>query len=381
MALINKLSAIGNAIREKTGGTQLLTLDAMPNEIRSISGGGSGGGYEPTDEDLTYTGHCSYLFAYDHNKKLIDLYADRIKIHHDSGVCSYMFEQYSGESLKGITISSADDMTTTGAGGEYMFDNCYNLTELPTIEYWLVGRMSGLFYNCHSLREVPDEFFANFDWSFIEKSSTSTSYIQAHRQYSNCYSLRKASLILLQHCTSDRITSAYSCIYAGTFYSCYALDSITDLPVGHKDLSSDAFNNTFISCNRLNNMTFAPYEGTVAWKNQAINLSNGVGYAPFSFYMTDYNSGITADKEVIDAISYAELKNDPDWFTCDVAYSRYNRDSAIATINSLPTTTGTGCTISFEGAAGSLTDGGAINTLTEEEIAVAAAKGWTVSLI
>ena len=38
-------------------------------------------------------------------------------------------------------------------------------------------------------------------------------------------------------------------------------------------------------------------------------------------------------------------------------------------------------TIKFRGEAGALTDGGAINTLTEEEIAVAAAKGWTVSIV
>lgn len=33
------------------------------------------------------------------------------------------------------------------------------------------------------------------------------------------------------------------------------------------------------------------------------------------------------------------------------------------------------------GKAGSKTDGGAINTMTAEEIAVAAAKGWTVTLV
>ena len=42
MALTEKLSNIGNAIREKTGKTELLTLDEMPNEIKGISGGGSG---------------------------------------------------------------------------------------------------------------------------------------------------------------------------------------------------------------------------------------------------------------------------------------------------------------------------------------------------
>lgn len=40
MALTDKLSAIGNAIRAKTGKTDKLTLDQMPGEIASITGGG-----------------------------------------------------------------------------------------------------------------------------------------------------------------------------------------------------------------------------------------------------------------------------------------------------------------------------------------------------
>ena len=41
MALTNKLTAIGNAIRGKTGKTELLTLDQMPTEISNIQGGGT----------------------------------------------------------------------------------------------------------------------------------------------------------------------------------------------------------------------------------------------------------------------------------------------------------------------------------------------------
>lgn len=40
MVLTDKLSAIGSAIREKTGGTELLTLDAMPVAIQGIQAGG-----------------------------------------------------------------------------------------------------------------------------------------------------------------------------------------------------------------------------------------------------------------------------------------------------------------------------------------------------
>ena len=42
MALTDKLTAIANAIRGKTGGTKKLTLDEMVAAINSISGGGGG---------------------------------------------------------------------------------------------------------------------------------------------------------------------------------------------------------------------------------------------------------------------------------------------------------------------------------------------------
>ena len=53
MALTDKLSAIGSAIREKTGGTELLTLDEMPTAIQGISG--SGDIPAPTQDELTFS--------------------------------------------------------------------------------------------------------------------------------------------------------------------------------------------------------------------------------------------------------------------------------------------------------------------------------------
>ena len=66
--------------------------------------------------------------------------------------------------------------------------------------------------------------------------------------------------------------------------------------------------------------------------------------------------------------------------------SVYNHDSAVETINSLPDTSaylaekGGTNTIKFYSDQGANTEGGAIGNLTAEEIAVAAAKGWTVAL-
>ena len=128
-----------------------------------------------------------------------------------------------------------------------------------------------------------------------------------------------------------------------------------------------------------------PY--VVKWKSQVIDLSPRIGYSDDIASILNYNSGITADKEVKDDATYQALKNDADWFTTNIAYSRYNHDSAVATINTLPDTSaylataGGTNTIKFKGESGSATDGGAINTLTEAEIAVATAKGWTVSLV
>ena len=50
MALINKLENIGEALREKTGKSDLLTLDEMVEEIKAIEGGGGGEALPPAEE-------------------------------------------------------------------------------------------------------------------------------------------------------------------------------------------------------------------------------------------------------------------------------------------------------------------------------------------
>ena len=113
-----------------------------------------------------------------------------------------------------------------------------------------------------------------------------------------------------------------------------------------------------------------------------------IGYVNKNAYIVSNNPEyFLTDKEIKDDATYQALKNDPDAWTRDQAYSFYNHDSAVETINSLPDTSaflaeqGGTNTIKFRGNLGSNTDGGAINTMTAEEIAVATAKGWTVTFV
>lgn len=397
MALINKLEAIGDAIREKTGKEDLLTLDQMPVEIRSIETGGGGGGYEPPAEAFILTGNLTYKFSNNGWNWFINDFGDKITTNNITDA-SYMFNYSStlSEIPFEINLNKCTEFSN-------MFNGCNKLRELPVVRGVLpapTGSYSGtldlsaLFWYCYSIREIPDDFFITLAgeeyWKVAKNYRGNRSNI-----FSNCYSLRKLPDISMLVTTE---TSTYNTLYYMNNLS--SLDELINIPVyDTSTFTSNGFQNFGTNCCRVKNITFEVNEdGTpkvVNWKNQTINLKSAVGY-PSAFYMENNiltnNSGITADKAVYDDASYQALKDDPDWYvnysaTNQYRYSRYNHDSAVNTINSLPDTSaylasaGGTNTIKFLGVAGEATDGGAINTLTEEEIAVATAKGWTVTLV
>ena len=245
-----------------------------------------------------------------------------------------------------------------------------------------------LFNGCNRLREIPYDWFwkvvPNQDWwearSKVECNNNGI--------FSGCASLRELPDISMlgQGGTNPS--------YPHSLQMLYTVNSINNIPVGTMTLTTNKISNYFgYACYRANNLTFQTNEDgtpkTANWTNQTMNLNYYLGYASSrdEDSIIVFNSGITKDKKVYDDATYQALKNDPDWYTLDINYSRYNHDSAVNTINSLPDTSaylasnGGTNTITFTGNSGALTDGGAINTLTEEEIAVATAKGWTVSLV
>lgn len=376
----SNLTNIANAIRGKNGETTTYKPSEMAAAITAISGGS---GPEIPDSAFVISGNCIYWDYYGRFDDFITAYKNKWSSSNIKN-CSSMFE---GSQLTEIPFELNFDTNNQSANA--MFRGCEKITKIPKLNNLKPNDTSNLFERCERLRTIPNDFTNNWNFSYIDNQTSQWNCPQSKMFY-NCYSLRSIPIGLISH-GNKYIYYNYSYFYNG-FTHCYVLDELVNLPIPYTQATwnNNSFSNTFTYCERLKNITFAkqddgtPY--TVNWKNQAISLIYNVGYAETNSIILNHNSGITADKEVTDDASYQALKNDPDWFTCDIAYSRYNHDSAVATINSLPdtsaylTSAGGTNTIKFKGASGSATDGGAINTLTEEEIAVATAKGWTVTL-
>lgn len=394
------LTAIGDAIRGKEGSTELVPVNDMATRISSIQGGGGGADIEP----IVLEGICTYACAGNLSGYLINSFPNKITTKAITNA-SYLFHY--NKIIKSIPFdinikegsTYANNMFTYCAKLEHipdldfkhtsyvdyteMFMDCKALKSLPKIYNAYPGAMARIFSGCTNLRYIPDDFFDTWNFNRPMTSSTNTCNI-----FAGCYSLRKIPSSLFERYYDWATTTGTYSTYKEFVYNCATLDEVVDLPVATKSLTSNTFQNTINNCYRLKRFTFKMNDDgtpkTAKWKSQLLLVPENVGCCAQTtkHTITDYNSGITADKEVTDDATYQALKNDPDWFTTNIAYSRYNHDSAVETINSLPDTSATGTnTIKFKGAAGSLTDGGAIENLTAEEIAVATAKGWTVTLV
>ena len=377
MALTDKLTNIANAIRQKSGTTEKLTLDAMPTAISALS---TGGGADIPDELFVISGNCSY---WNYNGKwdnFITTFSNRWNTNNITSAPRMFCES----KLETIPFELNFDNTSPRDCSE-LFNGCRNLKEIRKIINMYPSDTTYMFSGCVSLRYLPQ--LENINLTRIHTYQ----YSSCSSTFSNCNSLRSIPEDLLKQLYQEKASSIYNSVFYSCFSNCYVLDEIKGLNPISNTTTSNMFSYTFNNCSRLKNIIFAIQEDgmsyEVSWKSQVIDLSSSIGYASSNTPILNHNSGITADKEVVDDATYQALKNDADWFSCNIAYSRYNHDSAVATINTLPDTSaylasaGGTNTIKFRGDSGSATDGGAINTLTEAEIAVATAKGFSVSLV
>lgn len=205
------------------------------------------------------------------------------------------------------------------------------------------------------------------------------------------------------------------------FDSCYWLKKIIgcayDSHINGNKITTNTFSNAFRQTCSLHHLTFYQPNnqvGVMNASNQVIDLTtagfwneknvwhfreNGLNnyspaikqwfntmygeHAPIYIDITMINDSDIIDK-MLNENSIAGGKQNGSNMTADPTMATYNRQSAIETINSLPDTSaaGGGNTIKFKATAGSaygtLYD---MSELTAAEIAVATAKGWTVSLV
>lgn len=277
---------------------------------------------------------------------------------------------------KYITTSELSDIS-------YMFYEC-EAKEIPFKLNGTILNMSNLFVFCDA-KTIADDCLSNLK---LPTDKSSLRYIQANSMFSGCSSLRKLPQLDFLGGFKACLPSSYMySFYYEAFRWCCCLDEITNIPVIYDWATNRNWFNeeTFHYCQRASRITFGTVYNNNKWIYQVVDLSNEVGYCSVAGNIV--RAGIPYSKGVNDDTKYQALKNDPDWFSIGWNYSRYNKVSAIETINSLPdcsalaTSQNATNTIKFRGNAGAKTDGGAINTMTEEEIAVATAKGWTVSFV
>lgn len=164
MALTDKLSAIGDAIRAKTGKTATMTLDEMPTEIASIETGGGGG---ELDDLLT-----NKLTALNSNATSIRQFAFRgatgLKSVNLPKATSIATNAFYGSNITSVNlplVKSIGDNAFTNcgqlpsivlpsltSGSSYMLRYCYKLLTVDL--HVLTNIVANMFGDCRRLTTV-----------------------------------------------------------------------------------------------------------------------------------------------------------------------------------------------------------------------------------
>ena len=189
MALTNKLTAIANAIRAKTGSTAKLTLDQMPAAIASIETGGGGG--DNLEEFITRTiktfSNSSITkigdSAFESCEKLTSVNCPAVtKIGHAAFQYNYS-----------LTSINFGDVTSIGMNA---FANCPYITEADFP--YVTELEGGTFYQCKNLTNV---------------NIPNVTKVQL-KDFSECYALTKLDLPSVTY------------IYTQAFYYSEALEAV-----------------------------------------------------------------------------------------------------------------------------------------------------------
>ena len=169
MALTDKLTAIGDAIREKTGSTAKLSLDQMVDEIEGISAGGG----DTSVEDAFFTGKSTPYT----NTRITTL------------------RNYAFKDCYFLTSINVPNVTTAGAQAFY---SCSGLSELILDN--LTTATNSMCYNCRNmitfsaatLTDVPQDIFGSCNKLANVNLPSATNIGKS--AFNACYALKKLEL-------------------------------------------------------------------------------------------------------------------------------------------------------------------------------------------
>ena len=260
MALTDKLFAIGDAIREKTGKNDLLALDQMPNEIRNIGGGGG------TDiEPIVLTGDQSYGCVGYLAGECIKRYGNTISTV-DITNANQLFYMTSAKSIPFSINFKPDENVNLFQ----MFCSAKQLETLPVINHAKPYSMASFCRECINLREIPENLIDNWDLEYCHNNTSN----DMSQMFYNCASLRKIPSSVLKQLYHKKSTYNSNSMYYQTFYACYNLDEIRDLNISIGPYTSNMLSGIVGYTNCLKSFTFAMNDdGTpkiAEWKNQVL---------------------------------------------------------------------------------------------------------------
>lgn len=356
--------ALGITAHDKSGELIIGTMASSPDA--------------PTVSELTIGGDLSYWDNQGAWDWFITKYGDQITVDSNNKITS-LANAFQYSKLEEIPINFICNMIKDNSIS-YMFNGATKLKTLPSITGVVGGMTTNIFNNCNNLSQIPISFFQNYTYT------TGCFYGMC----SDCWCLRSIDTTFMEQFTTLYTSSLYVNTFTCAFKNCEQLDEL-NIPIRDTttEISANMFYQAFNNMFRIKKLTFdAP--NPVKWKNQVIDLSEYFGYlgankTPGHLKENGYNTTITQDK-VMTASTMTSLIGDADAYPTAVNTSRYNHTSAVQTLNSLPDTSaylassGGTNTIKILKNLGGLT-GSSTSDLTEEEIAVATAKGWTVTLV
>lgn len=367
----SELTAIGNAIRGKNGTTTKYLPSEMPAAITAIQSGGGGGELMQLEGDGGYI--CGYPGYYS-NEWLGKYFAHWFKpnwgpVSRPEGLCYYM----DISPIESIEFADVDLETDTYSKIHHqltaMFRDAYGRTQPPI----LIGQcsMGTSAFASHYFERIPVE---------VTEQLVPSGYTNYYSSLCNgCYRLQDISGIkALSQREGFKSLSIPSAMYGSCFMlkTCY----IPEFTNAISSSSTATFTTIFSGCRSLENIEWGNTSITNTSYRVTLDLStNATGYwnnTPTAAIQA-YGFG-APENEITDLDSYNALKDNPYAWTTDPAFSHLNHTNAVKIINNLPSLSYSG-TLSFNGTEGS-GYGDPISDLTEAEIAVATAKGWTVTI-